>query len=44
LSSTAVALQNCFGKNTDRFRVWSWKALNRRRGGIRGPPGGPHHP
>jgi hypothetical protein len=22
-SSTAVALRNCFGKNTDCFRVWT---------------------
>jgi hypothetical protein len=44
LSSTAAALRNCFGKNADRFRVCTWEALNRRRGDVRGPPGGPHHP
>jgi hypothetical protein len=40
----AVALWNCSGKNTDYFRVCLRKVLYRRRGGVRGPPGGPHHP
>jgi hypothetical protein len=44
LSLMAAALWNCSGKNADWFRVWTWEALNRRRGGVRGPPGGPHHP
>jgi hypothetical protein len=44
LSSTAAALQKCSGKNADCFRVFLRKAFYRRRGGVRGPPGGPHHP
>jgi hypothetical protein len=43
-SSTAVVeLQNCSGKNADCFRVFVMEALNRRRGGVRWPPGWPHH-
>jgi hypothetical protein len=44
LSSTVAALRNCSGKNADCFRVFLWKAFYRRSGGVRGPPGGPHHP
>jgi hypothetical protein len=40
LSIAAAELQNSFSKITDRFRVFYREALYRRRGGIRGPPGG----
>jgi hypothetical protein len=40
----ATVLRNFTGKNTDRFRVSELEGLYRRRGGIRGGPGGPHHP
>jgi hypothetical protein len=43
LSSTAAALRNCSGKNTNRFRVFLRKAFYRRRGIVRGRPGWPHH-
>jgi hypothetical protein len=43
LSSMAVALRNCSGKNADCFRVFRWETLYRRRGIIRSGPGGPHH-
>jgi hypothetical protein len=44
-SSAAVAeLRNPSGNFADCFRVFKTEALNRRRGGVRGPPGGPHHP
>jgi hypothetical protein len=43
-SVAAAELQYCSGKNADHFRVFLRKALYRRRGGVRGPPGGPHHP
>jgi hypothetical protein len=41
LSSTAVALRNCSGKNADSFRVFRPEALYRRRGVVRGLPGRP---
>jgi hypothetical protein len=45
LSSTVAALRNCSGKKTPIHLGFGLrKALNRRRGGVRGPPGGPHHP
>jgi hypothetical protein len=43
LSSTAAALRNYYGKNADCFRVFEMEALNRRRGGVRGPLGWSHH-
>jgi hypothetical protein len=43
LSLMAAALQNCSRKNADRFRVFCREALYRWRGGVRGPPGWPHH-
>jgi hypothetical protein len=43
LSSMAVALRNCSGKNADCFRVFHREALYRRRGVVRSGPGGPHH-
>jgi hypothetical protein len=43
LSSTAAALRNCFGKNTDSFRVFRREALYRRRVVVKSGPGGPHH-
>jgi hypothetical protein len=42
LSSMAAALRNCSRKNADCFMVFETEALNRRRGGVRGPPGWPH--
>jgi hypothetical protein len=39
----AAALQNYSGKNADCFRVFHRKTLYRRRGGVRGGPGPPHH-
>jgi hypothetical protein len=36
-------LRNFTGENADSFRVFSREAFYRRRGGVRGPPGGPHH-
>jgi hypothetical protein len=41
LSSTAAALQNCSGKNTDCFRVFHRDTSYRRRGSVRGGPGRP---
>jgi hypothetical protein len=32
------------GKTSIDLGFGRWKSLNRRRGGVRGPPGGPHHP
>jgi hypothetical protein len=43
-SVAATELHDCFSKITDRFRVFYLEALYRRRGCVRGPPGGPHHP
>jgi hypothetical protein len=43
LSLMAVALQNCFGKNTDCFRVFHRGASYRQRGVVRSGPGAPHH-
>jgi hypothetical protein len=40
LSSTAAALQNCSGKNTDCFRIFRREALYRRRSIVRSGPGG----
>jgi hypothetical protein len=40
----AAELQDSFSKITDPFRVFLRKAFYRRRGGVRGPPRGPHHP
>jgi hypothetical protein len=40
LSSIGAALRNCSGKNADCFRVFETEVLNRRRGGVTGPPGG----
>jgi hypothetical protein len=42
LSSTAAALRNYSGKNTDSLRVFRPEALYRRRGIVRGLPGRPH--
>jgi hypothetical protein len=42
LSSTAAALRNCSGKNTDFLRDFRPEALYRRRGVVRGLPGRPH--
>jgi hypothetical protein len=42
-SSMAAALWNFTGENADCFRVFRRKALYRRRGGVRGGPGPPHH-
>jgi hypothetical protein len=39
----AAELRNTFWKNDDCFRVLSTEALYRRRGGVRGRPGPPHH-
>jgi hypothetical protein len=44
LSSMAAALRNYSGKILIDLGFGLQKALNRRRGGARGPPGGPHHP
>jgi hypothetical protein len=44
LSSTVAMPRKCSRKNADSFRVFEMEALNRRRGGVRGLPGGPHHP
>jgi hypothetical protein len=43
-SVAAAELRNSFWKFADYLRVFRREALFRRRGGIRGPPGGPHHP
>jgi hypothetical protein len=43
LSVAVAELQDFFSKNTDRFRVFRQMALYRRRGGVRGGPGPPHH-
>jgi hypothetical protein len=42
-SVAAAELQDFLWKIADRFRVFHREALHRRRGGSRGPPGGPHH-
>jgi hypothetical protein len=39
-SAAAVELRNSFWKFADYFRVFHREALYRRRGGVRGPPGG----
>jgi hypothetical protein len=39
-SMAAAELHNSFSKNTDRSRVFLRKAFYRRRGSVRGPPGG----
>jgi hypothetical protein len=39
-SVAAAELQDSFSKITNYFRVFCREALYRRRGGIRGPPGG----
>jgi hypothetical protein len=41
---TAAALRNCSGKNVIHLGLGLREALNKRRGGVRGPPRGPHHP
>jgi hypothetical protein len=43
LSSTAAELWNCSGKNADCFRVFHREAFYRRKGVVRGRPGGSHH-
>jgi hypothetical protein len=43
LSSMAAALRNCSMKKIDCFRVFRPKASYRRKGGVRGGPGRPHH-
>jgi hypothetical protein len=40
---TAAELRDFFWKIADCFRVFRQKALYRRRGGVRGRPGPPHH-
>jgi hypothetical protein len=42
-SVAAAELWNYSGKNTDCFRVFRREALYRRRGGVRGLLGPPHH-
>jgi hypothetical protein len=42
-SSMTAAMRNYSGKNTDCFRVFRRMALYRRRGGVRGGIGPPHH-
>jgi hypothetical protein len=42
LSSMAVELRNCSGKNANSFRVFHPEALYRRRGVIMRQPGAPH--
>jgi hypothetical protein len=42
-SLTAAVLRNFSGKNTDWFRVFTAETFYRRRGDVRGGPGGPHH-
>jgi hypothetical protein len=42
-SAAATELQNSFSKIADPPRVFYREALYRRRGGVRGPPGWPHH-
>jgi hypothetical protein len=32
------------GKTPIALGFWLWRVLNRRRGGVRGRPGAPHHP
>jgi hypothetical protein len=44
LSWTSAVLRNCSGKNADCPRVFLLNTFYRWRGGVRGPPGGPHHP
>jgi hypothetical protein len=39
----AAELQNSFSKITDRFRVFHPEAFYRRKGGVRGGLGPPHH-
>jgi hypothetical protein len=41
-SAVAAELRNCSGNFADSFRVFRPKALYRRRGVVRGLPGGPH--
>jgi hypothetical protein len=36
-------LRNFTGRNADQFRVFALETLYRRRGDVRGGPGGPHH-
>jgi hypothetical protein len=43
LSSMAVELWNCSGKNADCFRVFRWEDSYRRRAIVRGGPEWPHH-
>jgi hypothetical protein len=43
LSVAAAELQNSLWKFADCFRVFHREALYRRRGGVRGLPGPPHH-
>jgi hypothetical protein len=42
-SVAAAELRNCSGKNANCFRVFRREALYRRRGGVRGLLGPPHH-
>jgi hypothetical protein len=42
-STMAAELRNYSGKNADCFRVFHREAFYRRRGGVRGLPGPPHH-
>jgi hypothetical protein len=42
-SAVAAELRNSFSKIADCFRVFRREALYRRRGGVRGLPGPPHH-
>jgi hypothetical protein len=42
-SSMAVALRNFSWMDTRRFRVFASEAFYRRKGDVRGHPGGPHH-
>jgi hypothetical protein len=43
LSSMAAALRNYSGKNADSPRIFHPEASYRRKGGVRGGPGWPHH-
>jgi hypothetical protein len=42
-SSMAVALRNFLWMDADSFRVFALEGIYRRKGDVRGHPGGPHH-
>jgi hypothetical protein len=43
LSSMAAALWNFSWTDADSFRVFASEGIYRRKGDVRGHPGGPHH-